>query len=93
MDLKATLWAIGNTATSSAGIQLLMQLSNGALEDSPPVLIVRLAKCCPVYSIRAAALYVLGLFGSTYAGANLLHELGRLQVVDLKQRQYTSIKL
>lgn len=80
MDLKATLWAVGNTATSAAGVQLLMQLSNGCLEESPPVLIIRLAKFCAVYSIRAVALYVLGLFGSTYVGANLLSELGWLCV-------------
>lgn len=76
--LKASLWALGNTAVSSHGLQQLMSLTNGYLEDSVPVHIVRLAKYCPVYSVRATALYVLGLIGSTYDGANLLSDLGEL---------------
>lgn len=76
MDLKASLWALGNTASTAQGMQLLMQQSSGGMEDSVPVIIVKLAKYCPVYSVRAAAFYVLGLLGSTYVGANLLYELG-----------------
>jgi rapamycin-insensitive companion of mTOR len=77
VDLKASLWAVGNTAVTPQGLQQLMNLSNGYLEDSVPVHIVRLAKYCPVYSVRATAFYVLGLIGSTYDGANVLAELGK----------------
>lgn len=55
-----------------------MNLSNEFLEDSVLVHIVRLAKYCPVYAIRATAFYVLGMIGSTYDGANLLADLGEL---------------
>lgn len=79
-DLKASLWAVGHTAITSQGLQQLMALSNGYLEDSVLVHIVRLAKYNPVYSVRASAFYVLGLIGSTYDGANLLADLGWLCV-------------
>lgn len=78
VDLKASLWAVGNTAVTPQGLQQLMNLSNNYLEDSVPVHIVRLAKYSPVYSVRATAFYVLGLIGSTYDGANVLAELGKL---------------
>lgn len=79
-DLKASLWAVGNTAISPQGLQQLMNLSNGFLEDAVPVHIVRLAKYSPVYSVRATAFYVLGLIGSTYDGANLLADLGKITI-------------
>ncbi|XP_061377778.1 rapamycin-insensitive companion of mTOR [Danaus plexippus] len=80
VDLKASLWAVGNAAVTPQGLQQLMNLSNGFLEDSIPVHIVRLAKYSPVYAVRATAFYVLGLIGSTFDGANLLQELGWLCV-------------
>lgn len=76
-DLKASLWAVGNTAVTSHGLKLLMNLSNGYLEESVLVHIVRLTKYSPVYAVRATAFYVLGLIGSTYDGANFLSELGK----------------
>lgn len=77
MDLKASLWAVGNAAVTPHGLQVLMGITNNLLEDSVPVHVVQLAKYCPVYSVRATAFYVLGLIGSTYDGANLLSELGK----------------
>ncbi|CAK1553660.1 unnamed protein product [Leptosia nina] len=91
MDLKASLWAVGNTAVTPTGLQLLMALSNNSLEDSIPVHIVRLAKFCPVYSVRATAFYILGLLGSTYDGANLLSELGWLCVRHTRHDQFPVI--
>ncbi|KAL4710437.1 hypothetical protein ACJJTC_008839 [Scirpophaga incertulas] len=91
VDLKASLWAIGNIAVTPQGLQQLMNLSNGYLEDSVPVHIVRLAKYSPVYSIRATAFYVLGLIGSTYDGANVLAELGWLCVRHTRHDQFPVI--
>ncbi|XP_026729335.1 rapamycin-insensitive companion of mTOR [Trichoplusia ni] len=90
-DIKASLWAVGNTAVTSQGLQQLMSLSNGYLEDSVLVHIVRLAKYNPVYSVRATAFYVLGLIGSTYDGANLLSDLGWLCVRHTRYDQFPII--
>ncbi|XP_038210521.1 rapamycin-insensitive companion of mTOR-like [Zerene cesonia] len=68
-----------------------MNLSNNFLEDSVPVHVVRLAKYCPVYSVRATAFYVLGLIGSTYDGANLLAELGWFCVRHTRHDQFPII--
>ncbi|CAG9785138.1 unnamed protein product [Diatraea saccharalis] len=91
VDLKASLWAMGSTAVTPQGLQQLMNLSNGFLEDSVPVHIVRLAKYCPVYSVRATAFYVLGLIGSTYDGANVLADLGWLCVRHTRHDQFPVI--
>lgn len=83
VELKGSLWALGGAATSACGMRLLLQLGGGGgagraggAEDSVPAAVVRLAKYCPVYAVRATALYVLGLFGSTRVGADRLRELG-----------------
>ncbi|XP_052751154.1 rapamycin-insensitive companion of mTOR [Galleria mellonella] len=91
MDLKASLWAIGNTAVTAQGLQQLMSLSSGYLEDSVLVHILRLAKYSSAYSVRATAFYVLGLIGSTYDGANLLSELGWLCVRHTRHDQFPLI--
>ncbi|XP_063890175.1 rapamycin-insensitive companion of mTOR [Helicoverpa armigera] len=90
-DIKASLWAVGNIAVTSQGLHQLMSLSNGYLEDSVLVHIVRLAKYNPVYSVRATAFYVLGLIGSTYDGANLLSDLGWLCVRHTRHDQFPVI--
>ncbi|XP_052738397.1 rapamycin-insensitive companion of mTOR [Bicyclus anynana] len=90
-DLKASLWAMGNTGVTPQGLQQLINLSNGFLEDSVPVHIVRLARYSPVYSVRATAFYVLGLIGSTYDGANLLADLGWLCVRHTRHDQFPVI--
>ncbi|XP_068630282.1 rapamycin-insensitive companion of mTOR [Battus philenor] len=91
VDLKASLWAVGNTALTNQGLHQLMNLSNNLLEESVPVHIVRLAKYSPVYSVRATAFYVLGLFGSTYEGANLLADLGWICVRHTRHDQFPII--
>ncbi|XP_026328283.1 rapamycin-insensitive companion of mTOR [Hyposmocoma kahamanoa] len=91
MDLKASLWALGNTAVTPHGLQQIMHLTNGYLEDSVPVHIVRLVRYSPVYSVRATAFYVLGLFGSTFDGANLLADLGWLCVRHTRHDQFPVI--
>ncbi|KAJ2946926.1 hypothetical protein O0L34_g16268 [Tuta absoluta] len=91
VDLKASLWAVGNTAVTAPGLQQLMQLSSGYLEDCVPVHVVRLAKYCPVYSVRATAFYALGLIGSTHDGANALQELGWLCVRHTRHEQFPMI--
>ncbi|XP_059062145.1 rapamycin-insensitive companion of mTOR [Achroia grisella] len=91
MDLKASLWAVGNTAVTAQGLQQLMSLSSGYLEDSVLIHILRLAKYSSAYSVRATAFYVLGLIGSTYDGANLLSELGWLCVRHTRHDQFPLI--
>ncbi|CAH2075234.1 unnamed protein product, partial [Iphiclides podalirius] len=91
VELKASLWAVGNAALTSQGLQQLMGLSGGYLEESVPVHVVRLAKHCPVYAVRATAFYALGLIGSTYEGANLLADLGWLCVRHTRQDQFPII--
>lgn len=81
MDTKASLWAVGNAALHPLGLQQLVSLASG--EDSVLARIIALAKHCQVYSVRATALYVLGLIGSTYDGANLLSDLGKLKFANL----------
>ncbi|XP_034824961.1 rapamycin-insensitive companion of mTOR [Maniola hyperantus] len=90
-ELKASLWAVGNTGVTPQGLQQLINLSNGFLEDSVPVHIVSLARYSPVYSVRATAFYVLGLIGSTYDGANLLADLGWLCVRHTRHDQFPVI--
>lgn len=69
--LKSAMWAIGHISTSKYGVQHLMHLDTKIFEK-----FIYLAKSCEVYSIRATALYVLGLFGSTKIGADVLYKLG-----------------
>ncbi|XP_047986366.1 rapamycin-insensitive companion of mTOR [Leguminivora glycinivorella] len=91
MDVKASLWAVGNAALHPLGLQQLLSLTNPS-EESIPVRIVSLAKHCPVYSVRATAFYVLGLIGSTYEGANLLSDLGWLCVRHTRHDQFPIIQ-
>ncbi|XP_063379404.1 rapamycin-insensitive companion of mTOR [Cydia fagiglandana] len=91
MDVKASLWAVGNAALHPLGLQQLLSLTNPS-EESIPVRIVALVKQCPVYSVRATAFYVLGLIGSTYEGANLLSDLGWLCVRHTRHDQFPIIQ-
>ncbi|XP_063621105.1 rapamycin-insensitive companion of mTOR [Cydia splendana] len=91
MDVKASLWAVGNAALHPLGLQQLLSLTNPS-EESIPVRIVALVKHCPVYSVRATAFYVLGLIGSTYEGANLLSDLGWLCVRHTRHDQFPIIQ-
>lgn len=70
--LKSAMWALSHAATSRIGVK--------HLSDQDPKLFdkfIFLAKHCEVYSIRATALHVLGLFGSTKSGADILYKLGK----------------
>ncbi|XP_022101706.1 rapamycin-insensitive companion of mTOR-like [Acanthaster planci] len=69
LSLKAALWALGHTGTSSYGLQLLS--SESIVPD-----IIRLAEECEVFSVRGTCFYVLGLFSKTRQGADLLSSLG-----------------
>ena len=68
--LKAALWSLGHISTSTEGVELLSDPMMRVYEK-----IIYLVKQCEVYSVRATALYVLGLVGSTKAGANVLFKL------------------
>lgn len=72
LSLKSTLWALGHMSTSTEGVELLSNQASRVYEK-----IISLAKHCEVYSIRATALHVLSLVGSTKAGANLLFKYGK----------------
>ncbi|XP_071799748.1 rapamycin-insensitive companion of mTOR-like [Asterias amurensis] len=69
LNLKAALWALGHTGTSSYGLQLLS--AESIIPD-----IIRLAEECEVFSIRGTCFYVLGLFSKNRQGADLLSSLG-----------------
>lgn len=63
------MWACGHITTSTPGAKRL--INEGVFRT-----IVELAETCPVYSLRGTAVYVLGLMGTTYIGANELFNLG-----------------
>lgn len=69
--LKSALWAFGHISTSAEGVELLNDSVTRVYEK-----IIYLAKHCEVYSVRGTALHVLGLIGSTNAGANILYKFG-----------------
>lgn len=69
--LKSAMWALGHISTNARGVDLLCDPTVRIYEK-----IIFLAKQCEVYSIRATALHVLGLIGSTKAGANVLFKYG-----------------
>ncbi|XP_017771831.1 PREDICTED: rapamycin-insensitive companion of mTOR isoform X1 [Nicrophorus vespilloides] len=69
LKLKAALWVLGHLGSSVRGVEFLN--SKNSLAG-----IVNLAKNCQVYSIRATALYALGLIATTKLGADSLFKLG-----------------
>lgn len=69
LELKSALWALGHISTNSDGVEFLNDPISRVYEK-----IIALTKC-DVYSVRATALNVLGLVGSTNAGANVLYKL------------------
>lgn len=73
--LKASLWALGHISTSAEGVEFLNDPVSRVYEK-----IIHLAKTSPVYSIRATSINVLGLVGSTKAGADVLYKLDWLCV-------------
>lgn len=73
LTLKAAMWALGHTATSTDGAEFLNESAHHVFEK-----FIFLAKHCEVYSVRAVALHALGLVGSTKAGANILFKYGEI---------------
>ena len=71
IELKSAMYAIGHTASSKIGIEHLLFVDMKIFEK-----FICLAKYCDVFSIRAAALHVLCLIGSTKPGADILYKLG-----------------
>lgn len=71
LHLKSAMWALGHISTSARGVDLLCDPVVRVYDK-----ILCLVKQCEVYSIRATALHVLGLIGSTKAGANVLFKYG-----------------
>ncbi|XP_030844625.1 rapamycin-insensitive companion of mTOR-like isoform X2 [Strongylocentrotus purpuratus] len=69
LNLKAALWALGHTGSTTWGLKLLQQ--EGIIPD-----IIRLAEECEVFSIRGTCFYVLGLISKTRQGADSLSCLG-----------------
>lgn len=72
LNLKSTLWALGHMSTSTEGVELLSNQTSRVYEK-----IISLAKHSDVYSVRATAMHVLSLVGSTKAGANTLFKYGK----------------
>lgn len=68
--LKSAMWALGHISTSTEGVEFLNDPVSRIYEK-----LIFLAKNCEIYSIRGTALNVLGLVGSTNAGANVLYKL------------------
>ncbi|XP_055911033.1 rapamycin-insensitive companion of mTOR isoform X2 [Eupeodes corollae] len=75
LELKSALWALGHASTHSNGIEMFLESFPRIYEK-----IIYLATKAEVYSIRATAFNVLGLIGSTTAGANCLFKLNWLCV-------------
>lgn len=70
--LKAAVWALGHTSTSTDGIEYLNETAPQVYEK-----FIYLAKHCEVYSVRAVALHSLGLVATTKAGADILFKYGQ----------------
>lgn len=75
LSLKASLWVLGQISTSAEGVEFLNDPVSRVYEK-----IIFLTKTCPIYSIRATALNVLGLVGCTKPGADVLFKLDWLCV-------------
>lgn len=73
LSLKASIWALGHTSTSTDGIEYLSELSPQIYER-----FIYFVKHCEVYSIRAVALHALGLVATTKAGADILFKYGMI---------------
>lgn len=71
LSLKASVWALGHTSTSTDGIEYLNETAPQVYEK-----FIFLVKHCEVYSVRAVALHALGLVGTTKAGADTLFKYG-----------------
>lgn len=75
LNLKSALWALGHVSTNTDGVEFLNDSVTRVFDK-----IIRLAKFCEVYSIRATAFNVLCLASSCVAGANALFKLDWITV-------------
>lgn len=72
LTLKAAIWTLGHTSTSTDGVEYLNESAPQVYEK-----FIFLVKHCEVYSIRAVALHALGLVATTKAGADTLFKYGK----------------
>ncbi|KAK6464411.1 Rapamycin-insensitive companion of mTOR, middle domain-containing protein [Scheffersomyces coipomensis] len=88
--LKQNLWIIGNIASGTFGIQLLLNnaMYTGEIDTSIITTILNLFKFCPIWQIRSISFYVLGMISSTEEGIEILDELNWITVFD----QYSQSK-
>ncbi|ABN67533.2 TOR binding protein [Scheffersomyces stipitis CBS 6054] len=86
--LKQNLWIIGNIASGQYGIQLLDPMYNINLEKSVIAIILELFDNCPIWNIRGACFYVLGMVATTIEGIEILDESNWVSVLD----QYSNSK-
>lgn len=77
--LKAAVWALGHTSTSTDGIEYLNETAPLVYER-----FIFLVKHCEVYSVRAVALHALGLVATTKAGADILFKYGLFRLIAIK---------
>lgn len=71
LELKAAIWILAHTSTSTIGIEHLHDCAPQIFEK-----IIHLVKYCDIYSVRATALHALGLIGTTKTGADILFKYG-----------------
>lgn len=83
IQLKAAIWALGHTSTSTDGVEFLNETTPSVFEK-----FIYLAKNSEVYSVRAVALSALGLIGTTKTGADILFKYG--MIILLKQNKLLS---
>ncbi|KAK6202918.1 Rapamycin-insensitive companion of mTOR, middle domain-containing protein [Scheffersomyces amazonensis] len=83
-NLKQNLWIIGNIASGTYGIQLLLNntMYTGEIDTSIISTILELFKFCPIWQIRGICFYVLGMISSTEEGVEILDELNWVTVFD-----------
>lgn len=79
LSLKAAIWALGHTSTSTDGIEYLSETAPQVYER-----FIFLVKHCEVYSVRAVALHALGLVATTKAGADILFKYGKYSSINIE---------
>ncbi|THH08497.1 hypothetical protein EW145_g2671 [Phellinidium pouzarii] len=67
--LKSVLWAVGNVASAEGGLHFLEE------EEIIPVML-EIAECSPILSVRGTAFFAIGLVSSTAQGAEILDDYG-----------------
>lgn len=86
LALKAAIWVLGHTSTSTDGVEYLNESAPQVYEK-----LIFLAKHCDVYSVRAVALHALGMVGTTKAGADILFKYGKLLLSTIAKSTFDGI--